>query len=242
MRFLILLIPISIVFAGENWASPEDALGGLVSITTDYIQQVEDGLAELSGDSDIITMEWELIEPKLADFEQDWFITFLIKPDGSYMRPGIGMEDKNLSDRDYFPILMGGECFDNSFHVSKSTGKKSMMTGCPLLKNDEVVGAVGASIFLGNLGEMIREGMGLDGSSIFFIVNSDSMTIISSDNTDDFTYAMDMGNPSLKAAAEEIFTKKSGKTSYTYDGRDRNVYFTYDENLGWFFVYGDIEQ
>ena len=57
--------------------------------------------------------------------------------------------------------------------VSKSTGKKSLIVAVPVRSDGEVIGGVGATIFLENLSELLAEELGLSPGMTFYAVTSE---------------------------------------------------------------------
>ena len=106
---------------------------------------------------------------------------FFAYPDGSYYVVGMGLTDKNILDRQYFPVVMSGQNSHTELVVSRSTGEKVMVIAVPVKKGGEVVGLLGISIFLEDLSNIIADKIGLPNDMLFYAVKGADQVALHSD-------------------------------------------------------------
>jgi C4-dicarboxylate-specific signal transduction histidine kinase len=106
-----------------------------------------------------------------------WFVL----PDGSAFYPDQGKAAQGLSDRDYFPELMAGNTVIGSTLVGKISGVKSYLVAVPVKKDGKVVGGLGTTPYLDELSQTLSKEMGLDGSRVFYALDSNGAVALSSD-------------------------------------------------------------
>ena len=106
----------------------------------------------------------------LAEFEllPISFNIWYLLPDGNYYKVASGLTGKNLSDRAYFPIVMAGEATIGDLVVSKSTGRKSMVMTVPIERSGEIVGALGATVYLDDLADLVLATVDLPEGVVLF--------------------------------------------------------------------------
>ena len=99
--------------------------------------------------------------------------TWFVLPDGSYHTVDGGKSSANLSDREYFPVVMSGQIATGYLVVSRSTGRVSMVNAVPVVSDGEVVGALGVSLFLDTFSAVIVEDLALPEGILFYAATED---------------------------------------------------------------------
>jgi len=83
-------------------------------------------------------------------------------PDGRYFATEKdGMSEENLKDRYYFPTLMSGKEVFGDLVVSNSTGHRSVIIAVPVVANGTTEGAIGVSLRVRLLSELVDQHMKL---------------------------------------------------------------------------------
>jgi hypothetical protein len=75
--------------------------------------------------------DWNALKGPLTEFGRSGInaaAVWYARTDGSYYTVEKGLTDQNISDRPYFPRLMGGGNVIGDLIISKSTGKRSAVT------------------------------------------------------------------------------------------------------------------
>lgn len=161
----------------------EIGVSAAVTLTKCHIESLVHSMEVMAMTEDVKSGDWEGMLGLLKKFKQDqvpaavWFVL----QDGSYFTVTKGKTDKNLKDRAYFPGLMAGNTVIGNLVVSKSTGKKSMIAAVPVKDGGKVIGALGVSVFLDNLSEIIVNELQLPDDMVFYAVNEQGQIALHSD-------------------------------------------------------------
>jgi len=154
------------------------ALSSLVSLGDGHLQKMADSLHILAGSEAVRSADWERIREPYAELATrnvsalNWFAL----PDGSYWSLQSGKEAGNLARRDYFPRVLAGEAVMGDLLLSTATGKPMAIVAVPVYDADQaVVGVLGASVYLEELSEVIRQQMGVGEGMIFYSFNQESL-------------------------------------------------------------------
>jgi hypothetical protein len=158
-------------------------VSAVVSLADNHISSYSDVLEALVMTQEVQSGDWEEMVGLLAKIQRAqvpstlWFVL----PDGSYYTVDLGLTDQNLSNRTYFPGLMAGNNVLGDLVVSKSTGKKSFIAASPVIREGEVIGGLGASIFLDNLSNTIGEKLALPDDMVFYATTEAGEVVLHSD-------------------------------------------------------------
>ncbi len=131
-------------------------------LTDQQFQDVASMLAVVGATSEVQSLDWETMEPLLATLQgyippsTVWYAM----PDGTYYTVDKGLIDVTLADRDYFPALMSGEMVIGPVVESKSSSELSAIIAVPIMSGDEIVGALGVSLYIDALADYLRESLG----------------------------------------------------------------------------------
>lgn len=161
-------------------------------------------------------------------------------PDGTYYTSAGDPAGQKLSDRAYFPKLMAGEAVCGELVVSKSTGKKSVIIAVPVKRDGRVVGGIGASIFVDDLGQSLKERLRLPAGSLFYALTADGLTAFHIDPKLDFVDPRQLQNPSLSEAVGTILGQTAGEVTYEFNGAPRRVVFNTSALTGWRVAFGRV--
>lgn len=215
-----------------------NAFRGLVE---EQLGSVLGGLKALAATQDAMSGDWKHIKTPLARFSANvstdaamWFA----KPDGSYFKVGSGEVAQNLKDRDYFPTLLAGKDVEGNLVISKSTGARSVIVATPVIKDDQVIGALGASVSLEKLSRFVQTHLGIPHNVIFYALDAHGKTVLHSTGNLIFEFPSDVGDASLKSAVKRMLAKEEGFERYTFQGQHRTVLFEKSPTTGWVFALG----
>jgi len=186
---LVLCLVLSALPSGcsENEISHETNLGvgvaGAAALTDSHIKNCVDMLEILAATEEVKSGDWETMLPILTKADEvmlpgpKWFGL----PDGSYYVVGMGKTDKNIADRAYFPVVMSGSNTYSELVVSRSTGEKVLVVAVPVIKEEKVIGALGISVFLEELSDIISEQLKLSDDIVFYAVTAGNQVALHTD-------------------------------------------------------------
>jgi hypothetical protein len=158
-------------------------VSAVVALADSHILSYANALEALAMTQEVQSGDWEEMVGLLTKVEQAqvpgtmWFVL----PDGSYSTVELGKTDQNISDRAYFPGLMAGNKVLGDLVVSKATGKKSLVTASPVIREGEVIGGLGASIFLDDLSDTLGEELALPDDMVFYATTEAGEVVLHSD-------------------------------------------------------------
>ena len=182
---LVLLVAASGCGGNEQADRMDTKIGvsALVTLADCHISSYANALEALAITQEVQSGDWEEMLGLLAEVEEAqvhgtmWFVL----PDGSYSTVELGQTGKNLSDRAYFPGLMAGNNVLGDLVVSKSTGKKSLIAASPVMRESEVIGGLGVSIFLDDLSTTLTEELALPEDMVFYATTEAGEVALHSD-------------------------------------------------------------
>jgi hypothetical protein len=194
-------------------------LSAFVSYTDLRIGSVQQCLEILASTTEVKSGQWPAMEGLLAGYQRldAGLVVWFVLPDGTYYTVEKGRMDVTLSDRSYFPALIGGARIDGALVVSKSTGRRSAVIAVPVRQAGKLVGAVGASVFLDVLSEQLSSALALPKDAGFFALAPDGLTALHTKTDRHFLDPRELGSNSLKRAADEMLSKASGEVAYEFD-------------------------
>lgn len=216
------------------------ALTSLMSLADGHLQSIADLLKTLAATDDCRSAEWNRIKGPLAELAERsipaaaWFAL----PDGAYWTVDNGSIAQKLSDRPYFPRLLAGKTVIGDLVVSKSTGKAVAIVAVPIMSHDSVVGALGFSVHLDKLSNLIEKEMGLDKSMIFYSFNAQPLLALVWDTQ--LVFLEPMKQPELKKPFGEMMSGNAGMVNYTFRGRNRTVVYRRSSLTNWWYAFGIV--
>jgi methyl-accepting chemotaxis protein len=180
---------------------------------------------------EVQSLDWDTMQPVLAALQEVgpscaiWFAL----PDGTYYTVSNGLMDQQLSDRPYFTPLFGGEEILGDVVVSKSTGQLSAVVATPIYVDEEVAGALGASIFISELADNLAASLELAEDMQLLVLNGDGQTVFSLPADQ----AAWMDNLGAKLPAEE-----AGTIAVDQPGQPMRLIYQVSDFNGWCYVLG----
>jgi methyl-accepting chemotaxis protein len=215
------------------------ALGAYRTAVEQHLDGVLRTLKTLAATSDAMSGDWPRIHPPLDVFAANlptaaavWFA----RPDGGYLTAESGRAAGGLSDRDYFPGLMAGADVMGALVISKSTGHRSVVVATPVRRHGKVIGALGASVRVRQVSELIETGARLTKDIVFYALDPKGRTVIHRNPDLMFQYPSDLGDQTLKAAVATMLSREDGQVDYDYAGSHRVAVFQRSPATGWTFV------
>ena len=223
----------------------------IATIDTQVVLNAYQGLVEehLSGVMCSIKVVAESPEAKSADWartrpmldrldkelETDASVWFAM-PDGKYYATNEeGLTEQNLRDRSYFPRLMQGRDVEGDLVVSKSTGHRSVIVATPVIENGKVVAAIGVSLRLRLLSQLIEKNTQLPPNMYFYSMNSDALISTHRNIDRMFKHPTDIGDESLGPIFTTAIAKEKGQLEYKLNGKNISAIFQKSKTLGWHF-------
>jgi hypothetical protein len=211
---LALLLVVAGCSSGDTGSAVKiDAKVGISSIaalTEAHVEGLASSMEIMALTDEVRSCDWDTMKGLLSEFEQNGIplLAWFALPDGSYYTVDTGKASGNLSDRPYFPKVMSGEVAIGDLVMSKSTSKASMIIAVPVKENGEVVGALGASVYLNELSQSITKDLGLPNDVAYSAVNKDGMVALNSNVN------LIMGNASTSDQAVSTHSTLLGWTFY----------------------------
>lgn len=221
-----------------------NAYQGLVE---DHLSSVLHSIRAVAVSSEAKSANWERTKPMLdclsKDLETDAAVWYAM-PDGTYFSTDAeGLTEKNLSDRSYFPRLMSGKDVEGDLVLSKSTGHRSVVVATPVMADGKVVAAIGVSLRLRLISQLVENHTQLPADMYFYSMNSD--TLISTHRNIDrmFKLPTDIGDESLGPAFANSLNSDKGQLDYELQGKNISAIFQKSKALGWhFFIAKQVDE
>jgi len=183
--YLVLVVLVSGCSTGE--VSPEAKLemgvAGIAALADSHIKDSLTMLEVLAATQEVQSGAWETMLPLLTKADEVMVpgVRWFGLPDGSYYVVGMGKTDKNIADRAYFPVVMSGRNTYSELVVSRSTGKKVLVVAVPVIREGDVIGALGISVFLEDLSEILSEELKLSDDMVFYAVTAENQIALHTD-------------------------------------------------------------
>ena len=194
---ICLLIVVAIVaivegFGSEEKTNTEMGVSAAVALVEAHVDGLVSTMQVMALTDEVKSVDWDTMSPLLTEFKDNSIplVAWFALPDGSYYTVDAGLASGNLSDREYFPKVMEGETVIGDLIVSKSTGRESTVATVPVKDGNNIIGALGVSIYLDELSQSIVTDLGLSDDMVFYAVNADDVIALHSDSE------MIMGNVS----------------------------------------------
>jgi hypothetical protein len=220
-------------FAAENPALREGqlALNAVQALIEQQISSIQGSLTVLATASEVQSLDWDTMQPLLSSLEQHcppcaiWFA----KPDGTYYTVQNGLMDQTLSDRSYFAPLIGGEEVLGDIVISKSTGQLSAIVAVPVFQNNQIVGALGASVFTENAAGSLAASLELPADMSLLVLDAEGQTVC----------AIPAEGPQWAEDIQKIpFAESAGATDLEIGGEPVTVIAKVSAFNGWRYLIG----
>ena len=177
---LVLVLSIAFVTGCDSSKSPEPhkkpnkstneilldgriTLASLIAITEGHLSSMAHSLAILTKTPAIQSGVWSVMKTPLQKVKEREIpaVIWYAKPNGSYYSIDKGLTGKSISNRPYFKKVLEGDTIIGELVVSRSTGRNTAIICVPIIKDESVVGALGASVYLDSLSSKIKGSMAL---------------------------------------------------------------------------------
>lgn len=221
--------------------SPEAqaALGAYRGLVEEHISGVLHSLRLIAQSGEAKSRGWEGSKPLLMQLGKDlatdataWYAL----PDGSYFATeNDGMSEQNLKDRAYFPELMAGREVFGDLVISKSTGHRSVIIAVPVSQESKVVGAVGVSLRVRLLSELVDQHLRLPADHYFYALERDTRIALHRRADRMFKTPSDVGDEALGAEFKKVLLEEGGSFDYSLNGENIASIFERSPSLGWYF-------
>lgn len=220
------------------------ALGLYVALTENYLLAASGGLELAAGTHEVQSGRWDRMAPLLQTLQKSlppgliWFA----RPDGSYFTTEQGAAGVSLADRPYFPRLLAGQKVTGEVFVGKTSRRASVLAAVPVLRSGKVVGALGASLYLDSLSELLKADMKLPADMVFFAVDpAGTATVLNFKPERIFQDpTAQAAEPALAEAIRTMVASSEGVLSYDFTGGRRTVVYGTSRLLGWHFALGTV--
>ena len=215
------------------------ALGAYRGMVEEHAEGIIRALRVIADTSEAQSAKTEEYRPLLMRLSEDlttdataWFAL----PDGSYFATeSSGMTDQTLKDRHYFPKLMAGQETFGDLVISKSTGHRSVIIAVPVKVSGKVVGAVGVSLRVVLLSQLVDKHLRLPANSYFYALERDTRIVLHQKAERMFQTPSDVGDEALGEEFKRVLRQESGAFDYTLNGKKMASIFEYSPKLGWYF-------
>lgn len=242
--FLKVAALLMIVIPGPGFAQPfvepdaQSLLSAFVSYTDLRMSGVQQSLEILASTSEAKSGKWPNMKPLLSGYEKSdgGLIAWFVRRDGSYYTVDKGRMDVKLSDRSYFPGLMAGRKVMGALVISKSTGRRSAVIAVPVKVGNQVIGAIGVSLFLEKLADQMDSVLAPRPDVSFFALAPDGLTTLHKTTNREFLDPRQLGSETLKKAANEMLTNPAGETSYEFDNATKRAIYRTSPLTQWKFA------
>lgn len=217
----------------------EVALASAMSLGDTRLNDIAETFLMMRMHPEVIEGDWSKIKPLLAEAEKRstpssmWFA----KVSGEYWTTEKDKALNDLKDRPYFARLLEGKNVVGDLVVSKSTGRNVAIVAVPVLKDKQVVGALGASVYLEALSETIRRDMDLPPDNIFYAFDAKPMLAVVYDRALIFNEPKQLGEE-VDKAFKEMLTKERGSIRYSFRGVTRDVVYRKSNVSNWWYAFG----
>lgn len=219
------------------------ALSSLMALSDNHLLKLRDSLALISKGEAALSADWEQVQKQLqlvAPKNVPALLWFAL-PDGSYWTLQEGRVKERLSGRTYWPRLMAGQSVLGDLVVSKATRKNVTIVAVPVLgTKGDVLGVVGASVYLDKLTEILKKEMRMEPPLIFYAFDSKPRGALNSETDLIFTDPR-TSNPQMRRAFDEMLSREKGIVSYPFRGRKRTVLYRKSPVSGWWYGLGKLD-
>ena len=210
-----------------------------IALAEGHIHSMVRSLQLLAMTEEIGSGNWERMRGLLTKFNevQILAVVFYALPDGSYYTVEKGKTDQNIKDRAYFPKVMGGMPTLGDLVVSRSTGKKVMVAAVPIKNQGKVIGALGVSIDLNKLSELLARELQLPSNMVLYAIDGkEGTTALHSVTRLIFEDPAKQKSETLRKAVKEMLSKNEGIVTYDFEGARKTAYFMTSPRTGWRFA------
>ncbi|NTW56557.1 MAG: hypothetical protein HGB20_05880 [Chlorobiaceae bacterium] len=248
-RFLLLFPALLVVFSflsdpvqsgtGRIKLEPQTALSLFTGLVEEHIASILRTERALALTTEARSGRWEAVKPMLDSFSKDlptdatlWYAL----PDGSYYITETGkLADQNLKDRTYFPKLLAAQEVSGELVISKSTGHRSVIVAVPVTLNDKVIAAIGASVRVHLISDLVSAHMTLPENTYFYALDPGAKIVIHRYAERLFKNVDDVADENLGDAFRNVMKTDEGTFDYQLNGKKITSIYQKSIPLGWYF-------
>ncbi len=157
------------------------ALNAVQALVDQQLSSIQGSLSVLATAAEVQALDWDTMQPLLASFQEHcppcavWFAL----PDGTYYTVQNGLMDQALTDRMYFAPLFSGEDILGATVVSKSTSQLSAVVAAPVFRDGQIVGALGASVFIQDMADYLASSLELPAEISLLVISAQNEPVLS---------------------------------------------------------------
>jgi hypothetical protein len=218
---------------------PQAALGAYMGLVEEHFASIIRTERALALTTEARSGKWDSVKPLLDSFSNDlptdatvWYA----RPDGSYYTTESGkLTDQNLKDRTYFPRLLAAQEVKGDLVISKSTGHRSVIVAVPVAVNGRIVAAIGVSVRVHLLSDLVSAHMMLPDNTYFYALDPNAKIVLHRYADRLFRNVNEVADESLGEAFRTVMDKEEGTFDYKLDGKKMTSIFRKSVPLGWYF-------
>lgn len=210
-----------------------------IALADGHIQNMVHALELLATTEEVRSGNWERMAGVLAKLKKTQIpaVVFFALPDGSYYTVEKGRTNQNIRDRAYFPKVMAGKITVGELVVSRSTGRKVVVAAVPVESGDGVIGALGASIHLDKLSELLVRELQLPPTMALYAIDGKrGITALHSVTRLIFDEPAKQKSETLRRAVKEMLSNEEGTVTYEFNGVQKTAVFKTSPLTGWRFA------
>lgn len=216
-----------------------------VDVVRARLDVYEKELSVIANDKDIKTMNWDIQKVELADFQSiSSFLDTSIADETGFSNVITGVTI-DISEREYFKRVLGGQTTTSDLLVNHSTNELSIIHAAPIYNNNnnKVVGAVTGRSDASFLSSIVNDIQYGDNEGLCYMINDKGNVVAYKDvdrviegwNAIEKAEEMDF-LIELKELTEKMITTESGVDTYKIDGEEFYVAFKKIPDTPWTLV------
>ena len=237
---LLLALPPKLAGAADPQGGLDQAMvGAYRGMVEEHLAGVLNTVKALAATEEVQSADWDRMKGALTEVGgrmPDATTLWFANPDGSYYTVQKGATGLNMSDRAYFPPLMAGKDVNDALVLGRSTGERQIIVETPVMKDGNIVGAVGVAVSADKLSKLIDERLNLPANMVFFALDAQGQTALHRDPALIFQYPAQVGDASLASAVREMLAAPQGAAQYSFRGVPKTAYFQKSATTGWVFA------
>ncbi|MEN6641230.1 MAG: hypothetical protein ABFE08_02155 [Armatimonadia bacterium] len=239
LLLITVLMPAAHAAPADLMLPAEVSLRAMISLAESQLTSTAQALRVIAASDAAGAGDWDKLAPLLAEVQPPTSgLVWFARPDGTYRAIGADTTGLSLKDRPYFAKLRAGETAIGDLVTGKFTGRSSVVVAVPVMRDKQMIGAVGASIYLDELSRRLTNTLSLPGDWGFWgLDESGRITTLHILTERIFLDPSQVGSPSLTLAVHAMLRKPNGVATYTWtDGKRRSIVYRHSELLKWIFV------
>ncbi len=238
--FLAFLSPLSVEAKNTNIKlDPRTALDAYTGMVEEHFAGILRTVKIIALTDEAKSGKWESVKPLLDEFSKElptdataWYAM----PDGSYYTTESGtLNSQNLKDRPYFSRILAGQDVLGDLVISKATGHRSVIVASPVTVNEKVVAAIGISVRVHLISDIVASQMNLPDNTYFYALDPETKIVLHKYAERMFKTVSDVGDESLGNEFRTAMNKNEGVFDYKLNGKKMTSIFRKSNSLGWYF-------